>query len=218
MIPVKFLYSANGLALLDFNLEEVSCCKDFIRERLHSDDYEKVSRAFGQCISTGKGYNLECRMFNKSGVPVWFLLNVDVLAINPQGGADHIIGNLTEIHDIKQQQLLAKDDASTEHWLSQTLIQLLEQANPETVDHTLEALGQHFHLDLCSLHVWDEELKLFQIFSQWQNLKHSNRAASTAGLTLKFTPISTKRWYITAHIALPIPVMRISLTRSLFKV
>lgn len=101
-------YSGQWCRMLGYEPHETGSAIDFMKQRIHPDDFDRAVARLNQCIQgTRTDYECEFRMARKDGVWIWVLSQGRVIARGADGVALRFIGTHLDIsrHKEAEQQM-----------------------------------------------------------------------------------------------------------------
>ncbi|HYE21482.1 MAG TPA: GAF domain-containing protein [Tepidisphaeraceae bacterium] len=134
---------------------------------VHDDDVDRTRAAWADAVRAGQPYEIEARLRRADGAYRWFLGRAVPLK-NEAGEVTRWFGTNTDVHDFKEAQRRARDEAETVETINRVgravaaeldLHQLVQQVTDETTALTRAAFGAFFY------NVVDEHGKSYALYT-----------------------------------------------------
>lgn len=123
----------------------------FFKQYMIDHFHEIAHDCLRRCIVTGEPQQTPLQLIAADGRLVWYELRTQVIDRDDNDYTHRVMGTLTDIDDLKKQQLINENSADTERWLRMLLRGLLEDDSDEVINQTLAFIGTRMDLDCCTL-------------------------------------------------------------------
>jgi two-component system, sensor histidine kinase and response regulator len=163
-------YSDSVWSMLGYQKGEFSNTPENSFGLLHPEDRDSIHALFLKCLSTGRGYDAECRVIDADGHPRWIRVQTKVFAKDEQGRAKQMVGAITDIDDLKVLQQEAKLQSQRANWLNRVSSQLFEKGDLTAINWALSELAPLLSANRIYLRLINNKTQKYDLIAEWREL------------------------------------------------
>ena len=160
-------YSDSTWTMLGYKEGEFSNTAENAFGLLHPEDKDRIYAIFLSCLSSGCGYDTECRVIDAAGHPRWIRVQTKVFAKDEQGRAKQMVGAITDIDDLKVLQQETKLKSQRASWLNRVSSQLFEKGEAVSIRWALSELAQVLSANRAYLRLINSNTQNFDLVAEW---------------------------------------------------